>query len=51
MEETDSRFHDFENLLNQKVFQLAEEHDLRMNKIKIGRKIPENTEKFYEFKS
>ena len=49
MNEVDEHFLSFTSLLNDKIFKLNENKDLKVNKIKIGRKIPENTEKFYEF--
>ena len=36
-------------MLNERAFKLKEELDIKLNKIKIGRKIPDNTEKYFEF--
>ena len=47
MYEVDTNFHVFTGLLNDKILKLSENIDLKLNKIKIGRKIPENTEKFF----
>lgn len=48
MNELDSKFMIFTKKMNEKLFKLkTSEIDLKLNKVKIGRKIPENTEKFY----
>ena len=50
LNELDSNFLIFSKKINQKLFRLkTSEIDLKLNKVKIGRKIPENTEKYYEF--
>ena len=50
LNELDSKFLIFSKKINQKLFRLkTSEIDLKLNKVKIGRKIPENTEKYYEF--
>ena len=49
MDEVNEKYPSFVEILSNKVLKLEKDLDIKLNKIKIGRKIPENTEKFYDF--
>ena len=53
LNETDKHYPDFTKFLNESVFTLKPNSEMKRHKVKvkIGRKMPEDTQKFYNFSS